>query len=106
VYRVSDHHRAINDIIARIPSDAIVSTHQFLMPRLFRHRGAMMYPMLVSRDGLHRADYVLLDQTNNGPRNESPAFISGAEMDLVRGDPNRWEIVAARDDYVLYRLRP
>ena len=70
VYRVTDHHRAAASLAAEIPADVIVSTQQFLMPRLFRVRGTMEYPQLVSRDGVHRASYsgklVFADRCGDG----------------------------------------
>lgn len=105
-YRVTPRHRAVESVIAYIPRDAIVSTQQFLMPRLVHVRGTMEYPQLVSRDGQHRAEYVLLDGTNNGLRAESPAAVTSEEFDLVRSHPTSWESVAQQDAYVLYRIRP
>lgn len=99
-------HRDLQEILALIPEDAIVSTQQFLMPMLFRQRGLMVYPQLTSVDGTYRADYVLLDRTNNGLRVESPAFVVEERMDGIRNDVERWSLIARREPYVLYRVYP
>ena len=102
VYRVTDHHRAANKFVEMIPEDAIVSAQEFLQPRLFKKRGAMPFPQIVSKDGQYQADYVFVDRTNNGLRSESPAHMSKEEIDAVVAN-EVWERVAEEDGYELYR---
>lgn len=104
-YHVTDHHRAIREIVSHIPADAIVSTQQFLMPRFSSRRGVMVFPQLTSKDGVHRAEYVLLDATNNGLPEGSPAFVTSTTMDMVRRDLEHWELIQSLDAYAIYRLR-
>jgi len=103
-YRVTDHHRAVGELIAQIPRDAIVSTQEFLLSRLYAHRGAMVYPRIVSMDGTYRATYILLDATNNGLHPESPAYVSDDAFAMVRTD-SRWQRIAERNSFELYRVR-
>ncbi len=87
-----------------IPDDAIVSAPQFLQPRLYKKKGAMVFPALQSKDGKWQAQYIFLETTNNGLKSESPAYVAREEMVLVRGD-SKWELVKADDGYELYRRR-
>lgn len=105
VYRVTDHHRAARTLIARIPEDAIVSTQQFLMPRLASKRGVMIFPQLASKDGTYRANYVLLDRTNNGLRSESPAYVAPESVDGALAVDPAWVLVVREGTYILY-VRP
>ncbi|MBI5134668.1 DUF2079 domain-containing protein [Candidatus Uhrbacteria bacterium] len=102
VYRVTNHHRAIDDVATLIPDSAIVSAPQFLHPRLFKKRGILVFPALQSKDGKWQAQYVLLDTSNNGLKSESPAFVQPAAMAVVRGE-GKWDLVKNHDAYELYR---
>ena len=85
-----------------IPEDVIVSVPQFLHPRLYKKKGALMFPKLQSKDGKWQAEYVLLDTTNNGLKPESPAYVTKEEMAVVR-ESDEWELVKSDDGYELYR---
>ena len=104
-YRVTDHHRALRSIIAEIPENAIVSTQQFLMPRLASRRGIMIFPQFVSRDGAHYAEYVLLDTTNNDLPRGSPAYVAVEDMAHVREGEQRWRLLSASNGYMLYEQK-
>ncbi len=101
-YRVTGRVRAADDLIAIIPRDAIVSTQQFLMPRLFRVRGVLPFPQLESRNHRYRANYVLLDRMNNGLRPESPAYTVEADQEIVREEQQDLELLRASNGYELY----
>lgn len=102
VYRVTDHHKKVDAFADMIPDDAIVSAPQFLHPRLYKKRGAMVFPRIVSKDGSFKAEYILIDRTNNGLKPESPAFVDEQEFSIIEQDGS-WKIVASDDGYELYR---
>lgn len=101
-YRVITHHQKVEEFVDLIPNDAIVSAPQFLHPRLYKKKGTMMFPKLQSQDGKWRAEYVLLDITNNGLKLESPAYVTQTEMAVVR-ENSEWKFMKADDGYELYR---
>lgn len=104
VYRVTNHHRKVEEFVRMIPDEAIVSAPQFLHPRLYKKRGTMIFPNLESKDKKWKADYVLLNTTNNDLKSESPAFISAESMAMVMAS-EEWQQVAAENGYALYRRR-
>ncbi|HOW43036.1 MAG TPA: DUF2079 domain-containing protein [Candidatus Omnitrophota bacterium] len=101
-YAVTGHHLAVNRFVERIPENAIVSTQQFLAPRLYRQKGVMLFPMLTSKDGAYTADYILFDSTNNGLSSRSPAFIDESEFASIAADTRQWKQVATDGAYYLY----
>ncbi len=101
-YRVTDHHRKAEEFATLIPDNAIVSTQQFLFPRLYMKRGVMIFPELQSKDKQWQAEYVYLDVTNNGLKPESPAYISEGKMAMLQNS-SLWELIATEDSYVLYK---
>lgn len=104
VYRVTDHHRSVDRLIASIPDAAIVTAQQFLFPRLTHVRATMDFSSTNSRDGAYRSTYLLYDRTNNSLHPDSPAFVSDAEFrdTILDGD---WERITADDGYELYARR-
>ena len=102
VYRVTDHHRKAEKFVSMIPDDAIVSTQEFLQPRLYKKRGAMKFPQIETKDGRYKADFVFVDRTNNGLKPESPAYMSEENINAVVKS-REWELVAEQDGYELYR---
>jgi uncharacterized membrane protein len=102
VYAVTDHHRLAARLADQIPDGAVVSSQQFLHSRLVRKKGAMVFPQLQSMDGAVKADYVLLDTTNNGLARESPAYISMEQRQIVTSDPGRWRLLTTVDGYSLF----
>ncbi|MBI4142351.1 DUF2079 domain-containing protein [Candidatus Uhrbacteria bacterium] len=104
-YRVTDRAHAVDELIAMIPRDAIVSTQQFLMPRLSRVRGVLPFPQIESRDHRYRANYILLDRRNNGLRPESPAYTVEADQESVF-EQRDLELLRASSDYALYVRGP
>lgn len=103
VYRVNGHHRKASEFVRRIPEDAIVSTQEFLMPRLYRKRGVMKFPQLETKNGQYRAEYALIDRTNNGLNPDSPAYISEEAIDRVAHNKDDWQFIVAQDGYELYK---
>jgi len=103
VYRVTDHHKKVEKFVRMIPDDAIVSAQEFLQPRLFKKRGAMPFPQIISKDGQYQASYVFVDRTNNNLKPESPAYMSEEEIDAVVKN-GKWEFIAEKDGYELYKL--
>jgi len=110
VYKVTEHHRKIESFCGLIPDDSIVSAEQFLHPRLFKKKGVMIFPQLVSQDGKTTADYVLIDKSNpiktgggvpgswNGLR-DNPQYY----YDLVEKDHLNWKMIKSEDGYFLYK---
>ena len=103
VYKVTGHHRTVEEFCRLIPDSAVVSAQQFLSPRLFKKRGAMIFPQLESLDGAIKADYVFFDKTNNGIKKIAPAYNTQRDFDLVEKDEETWELVKSKDGYFLYR---
>ncbi len=102
VYKVTDHHRTFNEFYNLIPEAAIVSAPQFLHPRLFKKRGALIFPQLKSFDTTMRAEYALFDKTNNGLKRESPAYLDQNDFNEVEKDTENWKLVKSADGYYLY----
>lgn len=103
VYKVTGHHRTVEEFHRLIPDSAVVSAQQFLSPRLFKKRGAMIFPQLESLDGAIKADYVFFDKTNNGIKKIAPAYNTQRDFDLVEKDEETWELLKSKDGYFLYR---
>ncbi len=101
-YNITDHHRTFDEFCDFIPESAIVSAPQFLHPRLFKKRGAMVFPLLESADGSVKAQYVLIDKTNNGLKRESPAYLNQHDFDVLEKDTESWKLVKSEDGYYLY----
>lgn len=104
-YRVTDHHRRIEQLVPRIPNDAIVTTQEFLLPRLFTRRGTMVFPQSESRDGRYQADWMLVDATNNALPPESPAYLAATSVqhEVAAG---RWSRIASVDGFELFERSP
>ena len=103
VYKITNHHRKVEEFIRVIPDSAIVSSQQFLFPRLAKKGGAMMFPKVENKDGLIKAEYVLFDKTNNGIKEASPAYIVSSDFDLIEKNPVSWKLVRSGDSYYLYK---
>jgi uncharacterized membrane protein len=102
-YKVTDHHRIVEEFCRLIPDSTVVSAQQFLSPRLFKKRGAMIFPQLESLDGAIKADFVFFDKTNNGIKKIAPAYNTQRDFDLIEKDEETWELVKSKDGYFLYR---
>lgn len=103
VYRVSERHRKVDKLCSLIPDSAVVSTQQFLYPRLFKKRAVMIYPQLENYDGTIKADYIFLDKTNNGLPSQSPAYIKEDDFTRVENDKVNWKLMVSEDEYYIYR---
>ena len=103
VYRISEHHRKVEEFCRLIPESAIVSAQQFLAPQLFKKRGVMVFPKLESLDGTTKADYVFFDKTNNGLNKNSPAYITQVEFNLIEENKQTWKLIKSEDGYFLYK---
>lgn len=101
-YVPNAHHSRLTPFIDLIPRHAIVSTQQFLAPRLFHTRGIMVFPQLKTKDGRYEAEYVLLDTTNNNLYSQSPAYITREEMAVVQSS-QEWKLIVSEDGYELYK---
>ena len=102
-YKFTDHHRLSDEFCKLIPESAVVSASQFLYPQLFKKRGTMSFPQLVSSDGALKANYVIFDKTNNGLKRNSPAYLNQGDFDLVERDTKNWNLVRSKDGYFLYK---
>lgn len=102
-YKVSRRHLMADGFVKEIPDSAIVSTQQFLSPRLYRKRGVLIFPDVKSKDGKWKADYILFDVSNNGLKSQSPAFIKSGFFSRISADRQNWELIASYDSYFLYK---
>lgn len=102
VYKIKDHHRISDEFCNLIPESAIVSAPRFLHPRLFKKRGVTVFPRLESFDGKVKAQYVLIDKTNNGLKRESPAYLEQHDFNAVEKDTENWRLMKSADGYYLY----
>lgn len=104
-YRITDHHRNAEAFVEMIPDDAIVSAQEFAHSRLFKKRGIMLFPRLVSDDGRVQAEYVLLDVTHNGLSPKSPIvyLVTEDAMEEVMDSPDEWELIRSDGQYFLYK---
>jgi len=104
VYKVTEHHRTANEFFDIIPNEAIISSQQFLFPKLYKKRALIMFPDLESpvNDKVN-AEYVLFDKTNNGLNKESPAYITQTKFDIVQKDKINWQLLKSKDNYFLYK---
>ena len=109
-YITNKHHKLVESLVKMIPDGAIVSAEHFLHPRLFKKRGAMVFPQLVSMDGKFKADYVFIDKNNpvktGGGIPESwdglranPQFY----YDSIEKAPEIWKLLKAEDGYYLFK---
>lgn len=103
VYKATDHHRKVEGFCKIIPDSAIVSAQHFLLPRLFKKRGTIIFPKLESANGRFKADYVFFDKTNNGLNEKSPSYKTQRDFDLVEKDRDTWKLVKSEDGYFLYK---
>jgi len=105
VYKITEHHRAVDEFINLIPDSAVVSAPQFLHPRLFRKQGTIIFPRerYGNLDRNAKADYALFDKTNNGLKRESPAYLNQNDFNLVEKDTENWKLVKSEDGYFLYK---
>ena len=99
-YKISERHRVIDEFYRIIPDSAVVSTQQFLSPRLFKNP-TMVFPKL--KHGDIDAEYVLFDKTNNGLDKISTAYKTQAEFDLVEKEKRHWKLFKAKDGFYLYK---
>lgn len=103
-YRITDHHRKVEEICKLIPDSAIVSAHYFLFPRLFKKRGVLVFPHIQNLDGKIKANYVFFDKTNNSLTKKSNAYKTQCDFDIVEKDKNTWSLVKSEDGYFLYKM--
>ncbi|MBC8488015.1 MAG: DUF2079 domain-containing protein [Bacteroidetes bacterium] len=103
VYKITDHHRKVEEFTKLIPDSAIISAEHFFAPRLFKKKGIMRFPQLESLDPYFKADYVLIDKKNpvktRGSLRDNPQYY----YDFVEKDPNNWELVKSEDGYFLFQ---
>ena len=62
----------------------------------------MIFPQLESSDGTVKAQYVLIDKTNNGLKRESPAYLNQHDFNVLEKDTENWKLVKSEDNYYLY----
>lgn len=103
VYVANQHHRNLDKVIQLIPMSAVISTQQFIAPRVYNRFGTLIFPALKSADEKIEADYILFDVTNNAMSKSSPAFISESEFRKISNDARHWQPVYVHDNYFLYK---
>jgi len=103
VYKITDHHRAVDEFVRPIPDSAIVAAPYHLHPRLFKKKGSIIFPRFNAHDDIQKANYVLIDKTNNGLTESSTVYRTQRDFDVVEKDKETWELVKSGDGYFLYR---
>lgn len=105
VYKVTDHHRIVDELCELIPDSAIVSAQHFLHPRLFKKRGVIIFHRSKNSDRNFQADYVFVDKTNNSHKKISTVFRTQHDFDSVEKDTKNWKLIRSEDGYYLYKRR-
>lgn len=103
VYQVTEHSKYAFKMAGFIPDEAIVSAQHFLFTPLYKKKGIMIFPKTTSLDGKIAADYVFFDKTNNGLKEESPAYRSQAEFEAIESDKQKWELIAFQDGLSIFK---
>jgi uncharacterized membrane protein len=102
-YKITDHHRKIEEFTRPIPDSAIVSAEHFFAPRLFTKKAIMRFPQLECPEPHYKADYVLIDKKNpvktRGSLRNNPQYY----YDFVENDPKNWKLIKSEDGYFLYQ---
>ena len=102
-YKVTDHHRIVDDFCKLIPDSATVSAQHFLHPRLFKKRGVIIFHRSKNSDRNFQADYVFVDKTNNAHGKSSTVFRTQLDFDSVEKDKENWKLMKSNDGYFLYK---
>jgi len=105
VYRITEHSKHAAEIARLIPDDSFVSAQHFLFTPLYKKKGVMIFPKTKSQDEKIEADYVFFDKTNNGLKEESPAYRNKDEFGTIESDKQKWELVAFQDGLSLFKRR-
>ena len=96
-------HKNAFDFLDYISESGIISAPQYLHPILYKKKGAMVFPKLISDDGKIKANYVFLDKTNNGLKSHSPAYITKKEINIIEKDKENWSLLRSKDGYSLFK---
>ena len=102
-YKWTGRDRQLERLVSLIPDSSIVSTQQFLAPRLYRKRAVMMFPITERENGDFRADFILYDATNNGLSQESPAYVRLEYFEAVEKDPGNWRFIEREGSFFLFQ---
>tara|TARA_B100001123_G_scaffold433304_1_gene557788 strand:- start:121 stop:1179 length:1059 start_codon:yes stop_codon:yes gene_type:complete len=102
-YSIKKHHLNAFDFLKYIPESGVISAPQYLHPILYKKKVAMVFPKLISDDGIIKAGYVFLDKTNNGLKPHSPAYITQKEINTIERDKINWELLHSEDGYFLFK---
>ena len=105
VYQITEHSKDAFKMAGLIPDEAFVSAQHFLFTSLYKKQGIMIFPKTKSQDGKIEADYVFFDKTNNGLKEESPAYRNKAEFETIESDKQKWELIAFQDGLSLFKRR-
>lgn len=105
VYEITQHSKYASEISRLIPDDALVSAQHFLFTSLYKKKGIMIFPKTTSLDGKIEVDYVFFDKTNNGLKEESPSYRKKSDFATIESDKQKWELVASRDGFFLYKRK-
>jgi len=90
--RVTPHHRLGQDIMARIPADAALSTQSGLYPHLAHREKAYLFP------AINDAEYIFLDVTSSSYPISAKELSLEAQWVLESGD---FVVLAAQDGFLL-----
>ena len=102
-HKITTHHKTATEFINHIPDSAIVSAPHFLHPPLFKKKGSIIFPRHENSSRNLRADYVLLDKTNNSHTEKSTVFRIQRDFDPVENDKQNWKLIKSKDGYFLYK---
>lgn len=105
VYNITEHSKNALKLASTIPDDSLVSAQHFLFTSLYKKKGVMIFPRTISQDKKIEADYVFFDKTNNGLKEESPAYRSKFEFETIELDKKKWELTASLDGFFVYKRK-
>jgi len=105
-YEVTRHDRELTRVLAAVPTRAVVSAEQHLLPPLADRAGLRVFPDLAG------ADWVVIDKQRREKTGiaKVPGSWDGLRQhpqtyyDLVEENPH-WQLVLSDDGYYVYRLR-
>ncbi len=100
LYKVTEHHRLADQVIAAVPAKASVATQALYVPHLSHREQIYHYPWIVI--GLENTDYLVLDRHSN-PYPFTPDGIN-EEIDNLLADPG-YVVELEADGIYLFRRR-
>jgi uncharacterized membrane protein len=103
VFKITDHHRIVDEFVKLIPDSASVSAPYYLHPRLSKKGGTIIFPKYENAEHNDKADYVFFDKTNNGHKPTSTVYRKQVDFDAIEKDTLTWKMIKSKDGYFLYK---